>query len=168
MSIAVSAIVLPSRFLRVMVGVLCAGVGMIGAVIAFAYSAELPLLARTLVVVFSAFAAVFGFYHDGGSRKPLHIDISGSGQFRLTEASSADTCKQTNRPHLNKAGEVFRLLENSTIWPHLLLLRLQDDSGKITTLPILPDCVSRDCFRALSVACRWIAARGELQGREEI
>lgn len=141
---------------------------MIGAVIAFAYSTELSLLTRTLIVAFTAFAAVFGFYHDGESRKPIHIDISGAGQFRLTEASAADTCKQTNRPHLNNHVEVFRLLEHSTIWPHLLLLRLQDDSGKITTLPILPDCVSRDCFRALSVACRWIAARGELQGREEI
>jgi toxin CptA len=167
MSIAVSAVLLPSRVLRLMVGAVCAGVGMSGGVIACAFTAELPLLVRVLIAALSAFAAVFGFYHGSGRRKPIHIDISGVGQFRLTELALNDTCKQLDRPHLNEHVEVFRLLEHSTLWPHLLLLRLQGESGKITTLPILPDCVSQEGFRALSVACRWIAARGELQGWEE-
>jgi len=43
----------------------------------------------------------------------------------------------------------------------MLLLRLQADNGDKWVVPILTDCVSRDEFRALSVACRWIAAHND-------
>lgn len=147
---------------------MCMGVVTVGLLIAAGYFGEMSPAARVSAVIACVFAAVFGFYHGSGSRKPIHIDISGMGQFRLIEALGTGPCKQPNGPHLGRQVEVVRLLDHSTIWPHLLLLRLQHESGKITSLPILPDCVSRDSFRALSVACLWIASRGELQKREDI
>jgi toxin CptA len=168
MSIAVSATVRPSRLLLKMVIVLCAGVAAIGFLIATGYLGGLSPSVRAFAAISCVFAAVFGFYHGAGGRKPIHIDISGTGQFRLAEALDASPCKQSNEPHLDRQVEVVRLLDHSTIWPYLLLLRLQHESGKITSLPILPDCVSRDSFRALSVACLWIASRGEMQKREDM
>lgn len=161
MSIAVSAIVRPSRLLLGMVVIMCVGVTAVGLLIAAGYFGDMALPVRLFAAFSCVFAAVFGFYHGSGNRKPIHIDISGSGQFRLIEALGTGPCKQPNGPHLDRRAEVVRLLDHSTIWPHLLLLRLQHESGKITSLPILPDCASRDSFRALSVACLWIASRGE-------
>jgi len=145
-----------------MVVVMCVGVAAVGLLIAAGYLGGMSLPMRTFTAFSCVFAAVFGFYHGSSSRKTIHIDISGTGQFRLVEVLGAGPCKQPNGPHLNRQAEAVRLLDHSTIWPHLLLLRLQHESGKITSLPILPDCVSRDSFRALSVACLWIASRGEL------
>lgn len=54
---------------------------------------------------------------------------------------------------------VVRLMAGSTLWPNLLLLRLQAEDGSVSVLPILPDSISRSDFRALSVAFRWIALR---------
>lgn len=161
MSIAVSAVVHPSRILLVMVGTMCAGVAAIGLAIVLSIFPDLPSNVRWLLGVTIIFLAVFGFYHGVRHRKILHIDISGAGQFRLTEVGSASPCTNTNWPHVGSHGAAVALLKDSTIWPHLLLLRLQTENGKIAVVPILPDSVSRDSFRALSVACRWIVTRSE-------
>jgi hypothetical protein len=150
-----------------MVVVMCVGVAAVGLLATVGYWGGMAPPTRSFIAVSCVFAAVFGFYHGSSSRKIIHINISGTGQFRLTEVLGSGPCKQPNGPHLNRQAEAVRLLGQSTIWPYLLLLRLQHESGKITSLPILPDCVSRDSFRALSVACLWIASRGELQKRED-
>jgi hypothetical protein len=61
-------------------------------------------------------------------------------------------------PDQRGSGEVVQLMADSTIWPGLLLLRLRRQDLRVTSVLILPDCVAADGFRALSVACRWIAA----------
>jgi toxin CptA len=158
MSIAVSAVVYPSRVLLVMVGAMSVTVVAIGIAVAMGLVGELSTTPRLFLGALVVFLAVFGFYHGARLRKPIHIDISGAGQLRLTDVSAAGPCIDTNWPHVRTNGEVVRLLKNSMIWPHLLLLRLQSESGKMTILMVLPDSVSRDNYRALSVACRWIAA----------
>ena len=135
----------------------CIGVGSIG---------DISPLSRLLIAVTVIFLAVFGFYHGARHRKIIHIDISGAGQCRLAEVGSEGSCMNTNWPHVGNPRVVVALLKNSTIWPHLLLLRLQADNGKITIVPILPDSVSRDSFRALSVACRWVATHSNPQERK--
>lgn len=164
MSIAVSAIVHPSRALFAMVCAMCAGTAAIATLVAVGVIGELPVLARCLLSTVIIFLAVFGFYHGVWHRKILHIDISGAGQIHVAEVGSARPCRNENRPHVGD-GEVVvaSLLKSSTIWPHLLLLRLRAENGRITMVPILPDSVSRDSFRALSVACRWLAARSDSQ-----
>jgi len=56
-------------------------------------------------------------------------------------------------------GEIVRLMDASSLWPNLMFLHLQTESGRMVVLRILPDSVSPQEFRAISVACRWIAAR---------
>lgn len=131
------------------------------------YIGELSMPLRLAAFSFLAFLALFGFYHGIRHRKPLHIDIAGNGQLRLTEVHVGGTCRTENRLHVRGSAKVVRLVADSTIWPQLLLLRLRTDDGKIVTVPVLPDCVSPDSFRALSVACRWIAAHNDSAGRKD-
>ncbi|MEC4721993.1 protein YgfX [Noviherbaspirillum sp. CPCC 100848] len=158
MSIAVSAIVKPSRILGAMmllmasltsaVGILI-GLGMIGEL---ASSFRLATAASILILVF------FGFYHGMRSRKPIQLSISGIGQIRISKWSSETPCRESNWTHVGMNVKEVRLLPESTLWPLLLLLRLEDADGGLLTVPVLPDSVSRDAFRSLSVAFRWIAA----------
>jgi hypothetical protein len=167
MSIAVSAIVAPSRLLFALVCAMSSIVLVVGLMIVFGHVGELAPGVAVPLGAACVFAAVFGVYHGVARRKPIHIDISGEGRIRLRELHAARSCRYAEQPHLQGQGQLVSLLESSTIWPNLLLLRLQDEGGTTRTVPILPDCVSRDSFRALSVACRWIAAHGVRRGQED-
>ena len=160
MSIAVSAVVQPSRLLFAMVGAMSIAVAFIGIAIGVGAVGDLSLAARLGMSVITVFLSFFGFYHGIHDRKPIHIDISGTGQLRITEVVASAPCTDTNWPHLEEIGEVVELMNDSTLLPYLLLLRLGTSKG-IKVLPILPDSVSRESFLSLSVACRWIAAQGE-------
>lgn len=161
MSIATSATVKPSRLLAILVAVTGTTVFAVGAAIMVGVIGELSQSARTFLGTPFAFLAVFGVYHGICHRKTIHIDISGAGQIRLRfEASSRWSCMNKNWPHVAQDERVYRLQRGSTIWTHLLLLRLEDEEQGRITIPILPDCVSRDNFRTLSVACRWLAIHG--------
>lgn len=58
-------------------------------------------------------------------------------------------------------GVPVTLLEGSTVWPQLLLLRLRDDDGVLWRLPVLRDSLPPEQFRALAVALAAIGGRGE-------
>ena len=165
MSIAVSSVVRPSRLLLTMMGAMSLLCFAIGIMIASGLTGELSPAVRFPIAAFTIFLAFFGFYHGAGYGKPIHIDISGTGQLRLTAMRADRACTEINWPHVDGSGEVVRMMNNSTLWPRLLLLRLQSGSGKIIIVPILPDSVSRDSFLALSVACRWIAAQNNSSER---
>lgn len=87
----------------------------------------------------------------------LRIDVTGLGQIRLVE--TLPDAAAGSVPRSEAVGEVVQLCQGSTLWPSLMVLRLQAVSGRVTTLILLPDSLSDDAFRALSVACRWIASR---------
>ncbi|HJV80537.1 protein YgfX [Noviherbaspirillum sp.] len=156
MSIAVSAVVRPSRLLRTMLGTMSAGGILVGAAIGAGWIGDLSALARFVMAVVTIFLSFFGFYHGAQYRKPIHIDITGTGQLRLTEVSAERPCAEADWPHLRENGDVVHLLRGTTLWPYLLLLHVQNEHGVKRSLAILPDCVSKDSFRALSVACRWM------------
>lgn len=159
MSIAVSAVVYPSRILRILLFSVASLVAGVGIAVLIGWLGELDLLPRALAGVPIVFMAFFGFYHGVRHRKTLHIDISGAGQIRVAEEVSSSPCEREVDPHLRSNGTVVEMLDDSTLWPGLLVLRLRAGNGRVTVVPILLDCVSKEAFRALSVACRWIAAR---------
>ena len=156
MSIAVSVMVVPSRLLRVLAGAMSCLLAALGISLCAGLIVGVSVEARIGTALFSFFPALFGLYHSVRNRKALHIDISSTGQIRIKE-TSATSRRKGRPPH----GTLVRLLPYSTLWPHMLLLRLQADDGERWTVPILMDCVSRNEFRALSVACRWIAAHND-------
>ena len=160
MSIAVSVVVRPSRLLLAIVGCLCIGIVFAAGMIGLAGVGELPFYPRLSIAGGCLFAALSGFYCTVRQRKTFHIDISGIGQIRLMEYSGvAALSRQSEWLSGQDGGESVRLMPDSTIWPHLLLLRLQNDDNRIIVLPILRDCIAAEEFRTLLVACRWIAAQ---------
>ena len=165
MSIAVSAVVNPSRSLVAAVGGMCVAVALFAGMIGLGQIGELSDHSRLLVAGSCIIAAFFGFYQIVRTRKTFRIDISGIGQIRLEEYIVAG---RFSSPAEAAKSEVVDLMPDSTIWPHLLLLRLRSEDKQITVLPILRDCIGGDDFRALSIACRWIAAQNNCAENEQI
>ena len=158
MSIAVSAVIRPSRlylFLCLLFSLdLC-----ITAVLLCHRLVELfnlvQCLAVLIVCVIPVFALLFSVFR---SRNIVRIDISGNGQIRLFQT------KRTT-PHYQvrlyseldlDAGVIVRLLGDSTLWPHIMSLRLQSERGKIFTVFVLPDSVEKKIYRSLMVALRCV------------
>lgn len=149
MSIAVSAVILPSRLLR------CAQAGFgaanLGAAVALGVGAAPPLWlpSAAAAACLLAGAALLGTL----ARRPKvrRIDISGLGQLRLTVQQGIGA----NDARVELAG----LLRGSTVWPGLMLLRLRRADGRVSALALLADSVESGQFRRLSVAIRNIATR---------
>ncbi|MEM4989013.1 flagellar hook-length control protein [Collimonas sp. H4R21] len=156
MSIAQSVVIQPSRVLSALVGLQCLLAASTGALIAAGAVGDLALPERLALALLCLAAAIYGITRYYRSRQAVHIDISGSGRIRIADVVTPSTKKQMPSP--------ARLLGGTTLWSHLLLLRLRLDSGSVRTIAILPDCVSDDAFRNLSVACRWIASRTNRTG----
>jgi len=161
MSIAVSAIVQPSRRLAWFVGVMSLIVLSVGVTIAAGLAIDLSPFLRWPLASSIVFLSFFGFYHGTRRRKPIQLDISGTGQIRLAEVGSVRPCRDPEWPHVGMYGDAFALMGDSTLSAYVLLLRLRTESGTVITVPVLPDSVSRDTFRALSAACRWIAMQSK-------
>jgi toxin CptA len=159
MSIAATVIVRTSPTLVGLRAAMACGAISIGLLIAAGQIGEPAFLLRAALSGTCIFIGFFGFYHGVRHRKHQHIDISGAGQIRLVEACGTGACAAANRPHLKKNGQVVHLLPSSTLWRQMLLLRLRTGSGRVITVPVMPDSVSQNGFRALSVACRWILSQ---------
>jgi hypothetical protein len=145
--------------LLALVAALCLGVVAIGGALALGALGDMALWARLLCATACLSLAGGGFAATLRGRNAYRLDISGSGQIRLTLlARSTSRATEITASDPNEGGMLVTLLADSTLWPHFMLLRLQDQNGRLHALPILPDSVSAESFRALSVACRWIAA----------
>ena len=157
MSIAVSAVVHPSRTLLALLAAMGLLVCVGGVAIMLAGVFDLPPAMRAAVGGAGPILAIGAFFAGLRSRKTFRLDISGVGQIRLMEYSGVAS-GSSRKPSLQEDAAVFRLVENSVLWPHLLMVRLESSSGVRRLLTILPDCMSDEEFKAVSVACRWIAA----------
>ena len=148
MSIAVSARIGRSRLLAA-ICIAMAGVLLLAALLL----RETPALASVCAIA-AAGLALFPLSTPKASR----IDVTGIGQILLTDTSREAVADRTDTALAT--AEVVQLLGDSTLWSSLMVLRLQSASGRVTRLVLLPDSMDREAFRALSVACRWIASRG--------
>ena len=158
MSIAIYAVIKPSRTLYMLTCSMCLGALGVAGVVGSGMVGELSPISRILIGASCIFATFSVFYQRTRSRSEFHIQISGSGQIRLAEFESTALGMINKSPALAKTEVVARLMPATTIWPWLLLLRLQLDDERVIAVPILPDSVPDGIFRPLSVACRWLAA----------
>lgn len=154
MSIAVSAVVRPSRCLRLSLAAFCGlalGFSLMLVLHRHAYSWPLAGAGASLL---AALALSFSLFKN---RNPHRIDISGVGQIRLTvyQLMPGGGVCAGGMPTL------VTLTAGSTLWPGLLLLHLRAEDGAVVVLPVLPDSVGAGLFRPLSVGCRTIAARND-------
>ena len=152
MSIAVSALVRPSRLLALLS--LMMGVVLLSAAVSIESAADEPLHHALAFVCAIACAGLLLF--PLRARKAFRIDVTGIGQIRLVDTSLVAEAGLTTSS--SGDGEVVQLLRGSTFWSSLMVLCLHSGSGHRTVLIILPDSMDCGAFRALSVACRWIMA----------
>lgn len=155
MSIAVSAVIQPSRILLSLVGGMSMILLGIAALVATGFIGNLSLLARIVLAAICASLAIAAFLRARSRKTKYVIHISGIGQIRLAVEKSNEQSIVDGAAE----GELVHLLPISTIWSGLLLLHLQNERQQITVVTILPDAVSTESFRALLVACRWIVLR---------
>ncbi|MDN4052071.1 hypothetical protein QPK32_03150 [Massilia sp. YIM B02763] len=151
MSIAVSALVRPSRAFRLVLA--GAGLAQLAAACTVAHaSAQVraaPVLAAALLLAAAVLLAA-------AARRPKthRIDISGTGELRVTvqQVLHAPSCNDT---------PAARLLPGSVVWPLLMLLRWRVPAPgarpRTHVLHIWRDAVDGETWRALAVA---LAAAG--------
>lgn len=161
MSIAVSAVVVRSRWLSSAVAGICICVALTGFTIAAGLVGELSVLEKCAVAGICFSIAAYVFFRTVRIGKTCEIHVSGTGQIRLREllSNSHAPVRKDAEYSVNQHGELVRLLPASTLWSWLLILHLRHENGRNSILTILPDAVGEESFRALLVACRWIATR---------
>lgn len=146
MSIAISVVLRPSKILRyctIFFSFLLLSIGVyIGSL------DHLSLLERSAFIAVCTFAAWLSFiYAQRHAKTQWHLNIDGKGQLHCQADSSAES-----RP--------FKLVTGTTLWAQALFLRLHNSEDNLQmNLVILPDALSKDEFRRLLVACKWIIAR---------
>lgn len=149
MSIAVSAVIKPSRLLRVLLFAYAASCGGVAVVLAFVQPERFHF---PLLIAFSCVLSALVAGHAAVlAQTTRRIDISGLGEIRLLVQHSMGSAQ----PNL-----AMQLLPGSTVWPSLLLLLLRDgERGALIVVTILPDSVPAEQFRKIAVALRAIARR---------
>lgn len=157
MSIAVSAVVQPSRILFWLLVMMCMNLLFIAGLIACGSMASLSIETRVALAMICAAIALYAFFRMLTGRRAYEIQISGTGQIRLAVLQRKQ--RLIDDDLINEQAEVVHLLPVSTLWSGLLLLHLQNEQKKIHVVTILPDSVQPESFKALLVACRWIVLR---------
>jgi len=146
MSIAVCAVIRPSRLLRRIVSayaLACAG-----AALALAWRAAQAGTWHFPAACAALCALAAGAAWGAAPATTRRIDISGPGTIRLLVQHSM-------------GGPVLALLPMCTVWPWLIVLRLREAGQGVTVLLILPDSVPPEQFRNIAVAVRTIAGRDQ-------
>jgi hypothetical protein len=163
MAIATSVVVHPSPSLRLALAGMSALAGCIAAsLVPIQFSVQTNAL-DSLAALICATLSLAGFFKTFRSTKTFHIDISGIGQIRLTQYSGVSTFACSSKPLLDETGTAsVQLQSDSTLWPDLLVLHFRTEDGLSITVPVLADSVQGEGFHELSVACRWIAARADV------
>ena len=143
-SIAVSALVVPSRRLRLALG----GYALAHLGASWLCLAILPqrLLFSSVCALFFLIAALFLLHGCTRLDKTHRIDVSGTGALRLTVQQKLGTGPAA------ATDIAVSLLPGSLLWPQLMLLRLGDAGGVTHTVPVLRDSLSPTEYRRLRVA----------------
>ena len=143
-SIAVSALVVPSRSLRL--GLALYALANLGA--AWTCAAVLPerFAFYSVCALFFLIAALFLLHGCTRRDKTHRVDVSGTGALRLTVQQKLGTGPAA------ATDIAVSLLPGSLLWPQLMLLRLGDAGGATHTVPVLRDSLSPTEYRRLRVA----------------
>ena len=160
MSIAVSAVIHPSRLLRAALAAFGLACG--GAAAALLWWTPGRFHAPEILAGVCTAAALVAWYSTGESGNARWIDISGLGEIHLSVQQSLGAAPPRDG--------ALQLLPGSTVWPSLIILLLRDRaSGAAAVALILPDSVRSDQFRKIAVAISAIARRdNKFSGKNKI
>jgi toxin CptA len=160
MSIAVSAIVRPSRVHRFLL--IGAGLSLFAAALAVGLFAPARFHAAFLQALLLAVAAAVLMHAGSGRAKTHRLDISGTGALVLTVQQGLRE-RNAARPDITGPADGavdVALLPGSVVWPPLMLLRLHSPGAGVRVLPVWRDSVEAGVWRALAVAVLAVGRRG--------
>jgi len=143
-SIAVSALVLPSRRLRIALGLYA--LVHLGAAGLLAFILPGHLVFAPLLALFFLVAALLLLHGSATLTKTHRIDVSGTGALRLTVQQEVGSGPAA------ATGIAVSLLPGSLLGPQLMLLRLRDAGGAVHAVPVLRDSLPPTEYRRLRVA----------------
>jgi toxin CptA len=153
MSIAVSALVRPSRIQRLVWG--CSGLALCASALAVGLPARERFLLASVVALALAGAGVAILRAAVLHSKTHRIDISGTADLRVTVQQDVD-----GRVGGIPQGGNAVLLPGSVIWPMLMLLRHAAPGSGLRMLSVWRDSVDAATWRALAVALAAVGRRG--------
>ena len=157
MSIAVSALVRPSRIQRLVWG--GCGLAQCASAVAVGLLAPERFLCPSVVAVVLAGAGVAVLAAAAVHAKTHRIDISGTGDLRVTVQQDVGR---------DSSGGRAVLLPGSVVWPMLMLLRHAVPGAGARVVAVWRDSVDADAWRALTVALAVVGRRGNAdQGCED-
>ncbi|MBQ5947439.1 protein YgfX [Massilia sp. ST3] len=143
-----TAVVAPSRRLRVLQAAFCAS--LLAASFAVCFVLPARFAAPAWLPLLLAGCAVGHAWRAGGADL-RRIDFSGVGRVRLTVQ------RNTRSPLTTTVSAT--VLPGATVWPCCMLLRLRaDDTGAVRRLVLLPDSMAPGAYRELAVALRALGA----------
>lgn len=154
MSIAVSALVRPSRIQRVVWG--GCGLAQCAAALAVGLLAPGRFLWPPWVALALAAAGIAVLAAAAARAKTHQIDISGTGDLRVTVQQDVGGRDGSGEP-----GGHAALLPGSVIWPMLMLLRYAAPGTGPRTLAVWRDSVDAATWRALAVALAVVGRQGD-------
>ena len=176
-SIAISVIVYPSLWLKILCGAACCLCCCLAIALALPLqSTNASLILRLLASAIALFGAAAAGKQLFRQRRAWLLDITGAADIRLStlpcrpprfsrpgfqpdfQLDPQLNHKLDPQPDMPLPAETRFLAAGSFISPLLMVLRLADKHDNINTLLIFPDSVSLDAFRRLALACRWLAA----------
>jgi hypothetical membrane protein len=150
MSIALSTLIHPSKilhFLAILFSIFLIFIG-----IYIAGDGPLPIFWRIFLVPICFIASIATLHNARRhNTKKWRITINQQGEFRCQMVTVSNKF-QDLRSH-----PTYFLISGTTLWSCILFLRLRRAQGDTTiNLVIFSDALSKDEFRRMSVACRWI------------
>jgi hypothetical protein len=151
MSIATSVVIAPSRALRwlLLLIVGCACVAWLCVLYWYLPRANLLVASLGSVVAFLVLYVVIRTVRYALRQTIWHgVDVSSHGDVILRRLDESGRVLES---------ESVKLRSPLILWSSLLLLSLQNESGKVKRLLILRDSVSAAGFRRLSLAFHWLA-----------
>lgn len=151
MSIAATVVIRPSSLLQNLVYGFCGVILMAIALMVSGLAGSLSIPARLAIGVTGLVGVTVGLLAFRGQQKTWRMHISSEGVMRLLEESAA--------PLADDKLVAFRMMPDSSLWPGVMLLHLQSETGQRVIVRVFRDSVAPHEYRALSVALRWIAAR---------
>lgn len=153
MSIALSVVLRPSKIVQILA--ILFSLMLIFIAVYVAIGLAIPLFWRIFLhLICLCTSGVLWFNVRARNAKRWQIDVNDQGNIFCRSQSSVETQQtlQTSALHALVAG--------TTLWSDALFLRLRCvESARVINLMIFSDALSKEEFRRLSLACRWISAR---------
>lgn len=158
MSIAVTALLKTPLPIIAAVRIISSGFLFLAATIWFGFGIEMAAKQKIVTIVTCLIAASFGLYYSRRLVKSFYISISSDGSITLVELYSPTVHEEKDA---NGWPEIAQLLPGTTVWPHLIMMRLSMANGHVVFIPVMRALTDQQMFRSLAVACKWILRQND-------